>query len=141
MIRNVGRVQRTEMTRIYARLGALLLTLASTGPALADASEAGALLGSWCDDTGYQLNLTPERIFFRDLQSVEDPPAGADLAFARDMAVYTQDFRPTAYPELGLIACSLTLTGPDKAVERCHGPGTSFRPVIDLKRCPETPIS
>jgi hypothetical protein len=140
-MRNVGRVQRTEMTRVYARLGAFILTLASAGPALADASEAGALLGSWCDDTGYQLNLTPERIFFRDLQSVEDPPAGADLAFARDMAVYTQDFRPTVFPELGLIACSLTLTGPDTAVERCHGPGTGFRPVIELKRCPETPIS
>lgn len=103
--------------------------------------EASALMGSWCDETGYQLNLTPDAIRFRDLQAVEDPPEGADLAFAANIAVYTQDFRNSAYPEIGLIACTLTLTGPDRAREHCQGPGVGFRPTIDLTRCPETPIS
>lgn len=98
-------------------------------------------MGSWCDDTGYQLNLTQSAIWFRDLQAVEDPPAGTDLAFAANIAVYTQDFRQSAYPEIGLIACSLTLIGPDRAREHCEGPGVGFRPTIDLTRCPETPIS
>lgn len=112
------------------------------GDAAGDAAgEAAALLGSWCDATGYQLNLTPQAIWFRDVQAEEDPPPGSDLAFGGNIAVYTQDFSGSRYPLIGLLACSLTLTGPGRAREQCHGPGTGFRPIIDLERCPEMPIS
>lgn len=123
-------------------LGLACAMLAPSVPLRADGPhEAAELMGSWCDDTGYQLNLTQSAIWFRDLQAMEDPPAGADLAFAANIAVYTQDFRESVYPEIGLIACTLTLTGPDRAREHCQGPGVGFRPTIDLVRCPETPIS
>lgn len=108
--------------------------------AAADPTEAEALMGSWCDDTGYRLDLGPDGITFFDAQA-PNPPPGQELAFAAGMADYSQDFRDTSWPELDIVACTLRLTGPGEALESCTGPGVGFRPQIALKRCPVTPIS
>ena len=119
------------------RLGAAALLLLLPG---ARALAADPLLGSWCDDTGYRIDLTAEKITFRDRQ-LGDPPDGTDLAFGEGIAVYRQDFRPTPWPELDVIDCTLRLTGPDRAEETCRGPGHGFMPFFALKRCPPEVIS
>lgn len=119
---------------------AVILFLACHHGAAADPAEAAALMGAWCDDTGYRLDLGPDSITFLDAQAPHPPP-GQELAFAADMAVYSQDFRNTSWPELDVVACTLRLMGPGEAEESCSGPGIGFRPRIMLKRCPVTPIS
>ena len=69
------------------------------------------------------------------------PPPGQELAIVGELAVYTQDFRQSPWPELDLVACRLSLTDPDKALETCTGPGIGYRPVIPLRRCTGVPIS
>ncbi|WP_303976557.1 hypothetical protein [Dongia mobilis] len=105
-------------------------------PALA----AYRLLGHWCDDTGYRIHLTADRITFSDRQ-MGDPPDGTDLAFGDGIAVYRQDFRNSPWPHIDLIDCTLRLVGPDSAEETCRGPGFGFVPVYILRRCPTEHIS
>lgn len=124
------------MTRIWlGRLAAAGLLLATPTAAAAD-----PLFGAWCDDTGYRLDISADRVTFLDAQAPHPPP-GQELAFGEGVAVYLQDFRETQWPALDVVACTLTLTGPDTAVERCHGPGIGFNPFIPLTRCKTTPIS
>jgi hypothetical protein len=118
------------------KMGLLLACLAMASPALAKER----LLGSWCDETGYRIELSADKIVFRDRQ-LGDPPPGTDLTFGEGVAVYRQDFRPTRMPELDIIDCTLRLTGPDRAEETCRGPGYGFMPFIQLKRCPQEVIS
>lgn len=113
----------------------ILMGLATPARAAAD-----PLLGAWCDDTGYRIELSPDRITFRDRQ-LGDPPDGYELAFGEGVAVYRQDFRPTPWPQLDVIDCTLRLTGPDRAEETCRGRGYGFVPFFALKRCPPDPIS
>ena len=113
---------------------------ASLGQARANPDAARALLGAWCDDTGYRIDLSPDSITFLDAQA-PNPPPGEELAFAAGLAVYTQDFRKSAWPELDVVSCTLRLTGPDQAEETCTGPGIGYRPFIELNRCTPTPIS
>jgi hypothetical protein len=117
-----------------------LSAVLGAGDTLADPAEAEALMGAWCDDTGYRVELRADAITFLDAQA-PNPPPGQELAFAAGMAVYSQDFRDTAWPNLDVVACTLRLISPDEAEETCTGPGFGFRPRIHLKRCPATPIS
>lgn len=117
---------------------AALLFLAGLLPAAADPPPH--LLGDWCDETGYRVELRADGVSFFDAQAPHPPP-GAELAIVGELAVYTQDFRGTPWPQLDVVACRLSLTGPDRALETCTGPGVGFRPVIPLKRCSATPIS
>ena len=121
------------------RGGVAMLVLLALGARIATAA-ADPLLGAWCDDTGYRIDLGDDRITFRDHQQ-DDPPDGTELAFGTGIAVYRQDFRPTQWPRIGIIDCTLRLTGPDSAEETCHGPGSGFTPFFALKRCPADVIS
>jgi hypothetical protein len=110
--------------------------LAFGGQAIA----AEQLLGSWCDDTGYRIDLSADRISFRDRQ-YGDPPDGSELAFGDGIAVYRQDFRHTRWPQIDVLDCTLRLTAPDGAEETCRGPGYGYVPQFNLKRCPADVIS
>lgn len=125
-----------KLCRKMQKTGLVLALLALAGPTQA----AERLLGAWCDDTGYRIDLGPDSITFRDRQ-LGDPPAGTDLTFGDGIAVYRQDFRPTQWPQLDVIDCTLRLTGPDSAEETCRGPGYGFMPFFALKRCPQDVIS
>ena len=126
------------MRRAHKGLAALLTVSFLMGLAPANAQER--LFGSWCDDTGYRIDLRPEGISFRDRQ-MGDPPAGADLVVKDGTATYTQDFRKSAWPHIGLLSCTLRLLGDNAAAETCSGVGYGFMPFFALKRCPEDVIS
>lgn len=124
------------MTNAYKTGLAILLGLLSAGPAVA----GDALLGSWCDETGYRIELSPDRIVFKD-REMGDPPAGMDLTLKDGVATYRQDFRPSPWPQIGLLDCTLRLLGPNAAAETCTGPGYGYMPFFALKRCPQEVIS
>lgn len=148
-MRNVTALQIPMKTRKNLSLLLLAAVVVATDPtglgqAHADPgaapNEAGALIGAWCDDTGYRIDLAPDSITFLDAQA-PNPPPGEELALAAGIAVYTQDFRTSAWPELDVVSCTLRLTGPDRAEETCSGPGIGYRPFIKLARCTTLPIS
>lgn len=122
------------------RVWIIVLTAMALGTSAGLGRAAERLLGSWCDDTGYRIDLGPDRISFRDRQ-VGDPPDGTDLTFGEGVAVYRQDFRRSAWPHLDIIDCTLRLTGSDSAEESCRGAGYGFVPYFALKRCPTDHIS
>ena len=103
-------------------------------------AEPERLFGSWCDETGYRIDIGPKGIAFRDRQ-MGDPPAGSNLVMKGGVATYTQDFRASAWPHIGLLSCSLRLLGDNAAAETCSGDGYGFMPFFALKRCPEDVIS
>lgn len=127
------------MRNVLTRLAAATLVAPLLGTAAA-ADPASRLLGDWCDETGYRVELRQDGITFFDAQ-MPHPPPGQELAIVGELAVYTQDFRQSPWPELDLVACRLSLTGPDRALESCTGPGIGYRPFIPLKRCTAVPIS
>lgn len=139
-MRNATTPLYSPKSRARAPLCAIWLLVLAATPTMADPHEAGALLGAWCDDTGYRIDLAPGSITFLDAQA-PNPPPGEELAFAAGIAVYSQDFRKSAWPELDVVSCTLRLTGPDRAEETCTGPGIGYRPFIELNRCTPTPIS
>jgi hypothetical protein len=128
------------MRRARKSLSILLTASFLLGPGLARAESEERLFGSWCDDTGYRIDIGPQGISFRDRQ-MGDPPAGTDLAIKDGIATYTQDFRQSAWPHIGLLSCNLRLLGDNAAAETCSGSGYGFMPFFALKRCPEDVIS
>jgi len=128
------------MCRLHKVLALLFTASFLLGPGLAQATEADRLFGAWCDDTGYRIDIGPKGISFRDHQ-MGDPPAGADLVVKDGVATYTQDFRVSAWPHIGLLSCTLRLLGDNAAAESCSGDGYGFMPFFALKRCPEEVIS
>lgn len=128
------------MRRAHKSLAALLVAACLLQPGLAQALGQERLFGSWCDDTGYRIDIGPKEIRFRDRQ-MGDPPAGADLVVRDGIATYTQDFRQSAWPHIGLLNCSLRLLGDNAAAETCSGDGYGFMPFFALKRCPQEVIS
>ncbi len=128
------------MRRAHKGLAILLTAscLLAPGQGLAETQER--LFGSWCDDTGYRIDIGPKSIAFRDRQ-MGDPPAGSDLVVKDGVATYTQDFRASAWPHIGLLSCTLRLLGDNSAAETCSGDGYGFMPFFALKRCPEDVIS
>ncbi len=59
----------------------------------APAQATERLLGAWCDDTGYRIDLQSDKITFHDRQMERSPARhGSDLR--QGVAVYRQDFRP-----------------------------------------------
>lgn len=118
----------------------VLTTLALSAVLARVVLAADPLLGSWCDDTGYRIDLSAEKITFRDRQ-FGHPPDGTELAFGEGIAVYRQDFRATQWPQLDIVDCTLRLVGPDRAEETCQGRGHGFMPFFALERCPPDVIS
>ena len=117
----------------------LTVSLLAGGPtAFAEAQER--LFGSWCDETGYRIDIGPKGISFRDRQ-MGDPPAGTDLVVKDGQATYRQDFRASLWPHIGQLECTLRLLGDNAAAETCSGPGYGFMPFFALKRCPQDVIS
>lgn len=127
--------------RVLSRtIGAALLVASQFVGALAQAASADPLYGSWCDDTGYRIDISPEGISFRDRQ-MGDPPSGTDLVVKDGVATYRQDFRSSAWPHIGLLDCSLRLLGENAAAETCSGTGYGYMPFFALKRCPQEVLS
>ncbi len=125
----------------FHKVLAFLFTASFLGqPLLAQAEAQERLFGSWCDETGYRIDIGPKGISFRDRQ-MGDPPAGADLTVKDGIATYTQDFRASQWPHIGLLSCTLRLLGDNAAAETCSGDGYGFMPFFALKRCPEEVIS
>lgn len=120
------------------RILTALMTMGMAQSAVAE--PAAELIGDWCDESGYRVELRADKVTFFDAQAPHPPP-GDELAIAGNLAVYTQDFRGTPWPQLDVVACRLSVTGPDRALESCTGPGIGFRAVIPLKRCTGMPIS
>ncbi len=116
-----------------------LLGIGLLGPNAALAGEE-RLYGSWCDETGYRIDIAPGAIRFRDRQA-GDPPAGTDLIVKDGTATYHQDFRASAWPHIGILECTLKLLGDNAASESCTGTGYGYMPFFALKRCPEDAIS
>lgn len=123
-----------------AVLAATLLAAGLVLPMAAGAAAAEQLYGSWCDETGYRIDIGPERIAFRDRQ-MGDPPSGSDLVVKDGVATYRQDFRMSPWPHIGLLDCTLRLLGPNAAAETCSGTGYGYMPFFALKRCPQDVIS
>jgi hypothetical protein len=121
-------------------IGAALLVASQFMAVLGQAATADPLYGSWCDDTGYRIDIGPEGIAFRDRQ-MGDPPSGIDLVVKNGVATYRQDFRNSAWPHIGLLDCSLRLLGENAAAETCSGTGYGYMPFFALKRCPQDVIS
>ncbi len=121
-------------------IGAVCLAASYLAPMVAQAATADPLYGSWCDDTGYRIDIGPEGIAFRDRQ-MGDPPSGIDLAVKDGVATYRQDFRASPWPHIGLLDCTLRLLGPNAAAETCSGTGYGYMPFFALKRCPQDVIS
>ncbi|MDY0872132.1 hypothetical protein [Dongia rigui] len=128
------------MRRARKVLSILLTVSLLLGTSLAQAETQERLFGSWCDDTGYRIDIGPQGIRFRDRQ-MGDPPAGTDLVVKDGTATYTQDFRQSAWPQIGLLSCTLRLLGDNAAAETCSGDGYGFMPFFALKRCPQDVIS
>ncbi|WP_374381043.1 hypothetical protein [Dongia sp.] len=128
------------MSRFCKGLAALLTAsflLAAPG---VRGAEPERLYGSWCDETGYRIDIGPEAIRFRDRQ-MGDPPAGTNLKISDGVATYSQDFRTSPWPHIGLLDCTLRLLGPNAAAESCTGTGYGYMPFFALKRCPQDVIS
>lgn len=121
-------------------VGTIFLAAGQLAPQLARAATADPLYGSWCDETGYRIDISPEGIAFRDRQ-MGDPPRGTDLVVKDSVATYRQDFRNSPWPHIGLLDCSLRLLGENAAAETCSGTGYGYMPFFALKRCPQEVIS
>lgn len=119
-----------------------LLTLSFLIACLGTSARAQEqLFGSWCDDTGYRIDIDPQGIRFRDRQTGDDPPVGTDFIVKDGAATYRQDFRASPWPYIGLLDCTLRLLGDNAAAETCSGNGYGFMPFFALKRCPQDVIS
>jgi hypothetical protein len=115
---------------------AIMVLLAGEGAA----AEPERLFGSWCDETGYRIDIGPDAIRFRDRQ-MGNPPPGTELVVKDGVATYRQDFRESQWPHIGLLDCTLRLLGPNAAAETCSGTGHGYMPFFALKRCPDEIIS
>lgn len=128
------------MGHFYKVLAFLLMISLATKAQIVQAQEREKLFGSWCDDTGYRIDITAQNIRFRDIQ-MGDPPSGINLEISNGVATYHQDFRESPWPYIGLVACTLRLLGHNAAAETCSGSGYGFTPFAALKRCPQDVIS
>jgi hypothetical protein len=128
------------MGRFHKALAFLFTASFLIAPFAAQAEAEERLFGAWCDETGYRIDIGPKGISFRDRQ-MGDPPAGADLVVKDGIATYTQDFRASQWPNIGLLSCTLRLLGENAAAETCSGDGYGFMPFFALKRCPVATIS
>ncbi len=131
-----GGCRKGDRRRFSWLVGTIFL---ATGQ-LAQAATADPLFGSWCDETGYRIDISAEGIRFRDRQ-MGDPPRGTGLVVKDGVATYHQDFRNSPWPHIGLLDCSLRLLGENAAAETCTGTGYGYMPFFALKRCPEEVIS
>nr|WP_298690756.1 hypothetical protein [uncultured Dongia sp.] len=129
--------RRHKMRPGYALMALLLLIGQAQA---AKAASAEKLLGDWCDDSGYRIELSATAIRFRDRQ-MGDPPPGTGLVVKEGIATYNQDFRGSRWPDIGFLSCTLRLLGDNAAAESCTGTGYGYMPFFALKRCPEDVIS
>ncbi len=129
------------MSRLH-KVSRFLFTMSFLTTCLAtSALTQERLFGSWCDDTGYRIDIDPQGIRFRDRQMSDDPPIGTDFVVNDGVAIYHQDFRASPWPYIGLLNCTLRLLGDNAAAETCSGNGYGFMPFFALKRCPQDVIS
>jgi hypothetical protein len=130
-----GRHKMPRKMRWGYALAALLLLVGEAG-----AASPEKLLGDWCDDSGYRIELSATAIRFSDRQ-LGDPPPGTDLVIKDGIATYNQDFRTSPWPHIGYLRCTLRLLGDNAAAESCTGTGFGYMPFFALKRCPQDVIS